>query len=109
MIIAFFMIIILVHVLVMPFKKYVDNASYSLIYFLMLSILIIEHYLFSTDEFSPGLIWLEIIFSLLPLICVVLCCLWKLLIFDRHTWRKHSHKYEYDINHLWVDDYVAST
>ena len=98
--IAFFMIIILVHVLVMPFKKYVDNASYSLIYFLMLSILIIEHYLFSTDESSPGLIWLEIILSLLPLLCVVLCCLWKPLIFGRQIWRKHSGKYEHDSSHL---------
>ena len=91
---AFFVIILLVHVLVMPFKSYIDNASYTLIYFLMLVILIIEHYIFSVDESSLGLIWLEIILLLLPFICVVLYCLYKLLIFCRQIWKNHIQRYD---------------
>ena len=78
--IAFFIIILLIHTLTMPFQRYVDNASYSLIYTLMLTIIIIKYYLFSTGKSSPGLIWFEIILSLLPFASVMLYCLWKLLI-----------------------------
>ena len=90
---AFFMIILLVHVLVMPFKSYIDNTSYTLVYFLMLAILIIEHYTFTADDSSPGLVWLEIILLLLPFICVVIYCLHKLLIFGRQIWKNHIQRY----------------
>ena len=96
--IAYFMIILLIHMLVMPFKRYIDNASYSLVYFLMLNILILEHYLFSTDDLSSDLFWLEIILQLLPFICVVLYCAWKLMIVGRQIWRKYCLKY--DESHL---------
>ena len=43
----------------------------------MLNIVIIELYVYSTGKSSPGLIWLEIILSLLPLVCLILYCLWK--------------------------------
>ena len=76
--IAFFIIILLIHTLTMPFQRYIDNASYSLIYILMPTIVIIEYYLFSTGKSSPGLIWLEIILLLLPFACVILFCLWKI-------------------------------
>jgi len=89
LLIAFFIIILLIHILVMPFKQYIDNASYSVIYVLMLTILIIEHHFFSTGKSSSELIWLEIILTLLPFICVVLYCLWKLLIATELTWRKY--------------------
>ena len=98
--IAYFMIILLIHMLVMPFKKYIDNASYSLIYFLMLSILILEHYLFSTDDPSPELFWLEIILQLLPFICVTLCCSWKLIIVGQQIWRKYCQAYVDHESHL---------
>ena len=51
----FFIIILLIHTLAMPFKRYINNASYSLIYVLILTIIIIEYYLFSTGKSSPGL------------------------------------------------------
>ena len=89
MIIAYFIVILLIHILVMPFKRYIDNASYSLIYTLMLTILIIEHYVYSTGNSTVWLIWLEIILSLLPFICVVIFCLWKLLIAAKVIWRKY--------------------
>ena len=78
--IAYFIIILLIQVLVMPFKRYIDNASYCLTYILMLTILIIEQYLFSTGKSSTELIWIEIVLSLLPFICAVLYCLWKLIL-----------------------------
>ena len=106
---VFFMIILLVHVLVMPFKRYIDNASYTLVYFLMLAILITEHYTFSADESSPGLVWLEIILLLLPFICVVLCCLYKLLIFGRQIWKNSVQ--QYDENHLvsYCNDFIIAS
>ena len=75
--IAYFIIILLTHVLVMPFKRHVDNVSYTLIYILMLTIVILELYVFSTDGSSPIPIWLEIILSLVPFIYVVLSCSWN--------------------------------
>ena len=87
-IVMFFMIILLIHVLVMPFKSCIDNASYTLIYFLMLNIIIIELYVYSTGKSSPGLIWLEIILSLLPLVCLILYCFWKVYSIVC-AWRKH--------------------
>ena len=87
--IAYFIIILLIHIMVMPFKRYIDNGSYSLIYVLMLTIVIIEHYMFSTGKSSPGLIWLEIFLSLLPFISVILYCTWRLLISAKLIWRKY--------------------
>ena len=90
--IAYFIIILLIQVLVMPFKRYIDNASYCLTYILMLTILIIEQFLFSTGESSAELIWIEIVLSLLPFICVVLYCLWKLLLAAKLIWKKFHKK-----------------
>ena len=88
LIVAFFMIILLIHVLVMPFKSYIDNASYTVTYFLMLAMFVLELYIYSTGKSSPGLAWLEIILSLLPLVCLILYCLWK--VSDMVcAWRKH--------------------
>ena len=93
-IIAYFIIILLIHILMMPFKRYVDNASYSLIYILMLTILIIEHYVYSTGNSTYWLLWLEILLSLIPFICVIIFCLWKLLnaakLKFQLIWRKRS-------------------
>ena len=90
--IFYFIIILSIHMLVRPFKRYIDNASYSLIYVLMLIILIIEQYIFSTEKSSAGLIWLEIFFSLLPFICAVLYCSWKLLFAVEMVWKKYRNK-----------------
>ena len=90
--IACFITFLLVHMLVMPFKRYVDNASYCLIYVLMLTILIIEQYIFSTEESLARLVWLEIFLSLLPFICVVLYSSWKILVAVEVIWKKHHKK-----------------
>ena len=87
--IIFFLVILLIHVLAMPFKRYVDNAAYSVIYLLMLTILIIEHYLFSTNKSSEELIWIEIFMSLLPLGFVMLYYSWKLLLNVLLVWKKY--------------------
>ena len=88
LIIIFFVIILLIHVLAMPFKHHIDNVSYTLIYILMLTIVIIEFYLYVTGKSSHVLIWLEVFLSLLPLICVILYCLWKILSVGRKFWKK---------------------
>ena len=88
LIVSFFLIILLIHILVMPFKSYIDNISYTLIYFLMLTIIIIELYVYSTGKSSPGLAWLEIILSLVPLVCLIVYFLWKVCDMVC-AWRKH--------------------
>ena len=93
LIIIFFVIILLIHVLAMPFKRHIDNVSYTLVYVLMVTIVIIEFYLYVTGKSSSVLVWLEIILSLLPLVCVVLYGLWKLVIVSRKLWKKHYHAY----------------
>ena len=98
--ISCFITFLLVHMLVMPFKRYVDNASYCMMYVLMLTILIIEQYIFSTEKSSAKLVWLEIFLSLLPLICVVICCSWKLLVVVELIWNKHYKKSTNHDNHL---------
>ena len=75
---TFFLLILLIHVLVMPFKRYVDNAAYSLVYILMLATLMIKQYVFFASSSEEGLIWLEISIALLPLLCVLAYCSWRL-------------------------------
>ena len=76
-------IIILVHMLTMPFKRYKDNAVYSLVYVLMLTIVIAEYYLLFGNQIGEQdldkLFWLEIVMLLLPLMCVLMYYLYKLL------------------------------
>ena len=76
----FMMVITLIHILVMPFKRYVDNAVYSMIYVLLLGILVVELYTISTDKFIDEIIWLLIILSSLPLCCFVMYYIWRLVI-----------------------------
>ena len=88
--IAYFIIILLTHVLVMPFKRHIDNVSYTLIYILMLTIVTLELYLFSTGGSSPELIWLEIILSLVPFIFVAVLCSWNFLLkIGKRIQKKH--------------------
>jgi len=80
LLIIFMMIITLIHILVMPFKRYVDNAVYSMIYVLLLGILVVELYTIATGKFIDEIIWLLIILSSIPLSCFTLYCIWKLVI-----------------------------
>ena len=79
----FFLIVVVIHNLVLPFKRYVDNAVYSIIYMLMLTIIIIELYTIISGVFLEGVIWLQIILCLLPLFCFVFYYTWKLIKYVR--------------------------
>jgi len=74
----FMMVITLIHILVMPFKRYIDNAVYSMIYVLLLGILVVELYTIATGKFIDEIIWLLIILSSIPLSCFIVYCIWKL-------------------------------
>ena len=86
---TFFLVILLIHVLVMPFKRYVDNAAYSLIYILMLAILTIKQYVFFSSSSEEVLIWLEISITLLPFVCVIVYYSWRLWLAVPHVRRKN--------------------
>ena len=77
-------IIILVHMLTMPFKCYKDNAVHSLIYVLILAVVMVEYYrLYDSQDAQQdhdNMSWLEIVMLLLPLMCVLMYYLYKLLI-----------------------------
>ena len=78
LVIAYFTVILLIHVLVMPFKRFINNAAYSLVYITLTMIVNIEHNIFSTGNPSNELIYTEIFLALLPLLCTLLYFLWKL-------------------------------
>ena len=89
-------IIILVHMLTMPFKQYKDNAVHSLIYVLMLAIVIVEYYQLhdsqSNQQDRNELFWLEIVMLLLPLMCVIIHYIHKSLVIIKKFIRKHAFK-----------------
>ena len=84
----YLLVIQLIHVLVMPFKNFINNAAHSLIYFIMIILVVIEHHFFSTGSSSHKLIWTEILLCLLPLACIALYCAWKLFIVAKAKWMK---------------------
>ena len=75
----YFVAIILIHYLAMPFKTYTDNAVYSMIYVLLLTISIIEMHTVISGMFLEAVIWVQIILCLLPLCCFVSYYIWKLM------------------------------
>ena len=75
---GYFVAILVIHYLAMPFKKHVDNAIYSIIYMLMLTITIIELYTITSGVFLGAVIWLQVILCLLPLCCFVTYFAWRL-------------------------------
>ena len=77
---TYFQVILLIHVLAMPFKTFINNAVYSLIYILLIMITTMEYHLFSDDKLSNEIIFIEIFLSLIPMVCIVVYCLWKLFI-----------------------------
>ena len=89
---SFLLTILVIHVVLMPFKKSADNAVYSLMYSTLLAILIIEYYLFTTGESSDGLLWLQTALLSLPLVCAIVYYFWKLFVVVQMMWKKHSHR-----------------
>ena len=78
LLIGFFVVITLVHILALPFKRHLDNAVYSMIYLLMLAIFVIEMYTESADTFLHVIVWLQLILLALPLCCFIVYYIWKL-------------------------------
>ena len=92
---GYFIVIIFTHNLVMPFKQYVDNAVYTMIYTLLLTISVTELYIIISEvseEFLEALIWVQIIFCLLPLGCFISYYIWRLI----RTVRKFLSRYNAD-------------
>ena len=88
LIIIYLLVIQLIHVIVMPFIKFINNALYSLMYFIMIIIVVIDHHFFSTGSSPYELIWTEVLLLLLPLICIALYYSWKVFIFAKINWKK---------------------
>ena len=78
LVITYFSVILLIHVLVMPFKRFINNAAYSLVYIILIMIVNVEYIIFSAGNSSNELIWTEILLALLPLLCTLLYFSWKL-------------------------------
>ena len=87
---TYFLVVLLIHVLTMPFKMFINNAAYSLMYLLMIMIVIIKYHFFSTDNSSNELIWIKSLLILLPLISILFHFVWKLSIIFKAYWKKHK-------------------
>ena len=87
---TYFLVILLIHVLAMPFKRFINNAVYSLVYIIFIMIVNIEYIFFSTDNSSNELIWTKILLTSLPLLCTTLYFSWKLFISAKVYLKKHK-------------------
>jgi len=85
---GYFVAIILIHNLVMPFKNQKDNALYSIIYTLLLAISIIELYTIISRQYLHLIIWLKIILCSLPLCCFIFHYTWRLIQFVKNHFAK---------------------
>ena len=88
--IAYYLVILLIHVLVMPFKSFINNAAHSLVYIILIMITNIEYIFFCTGDSSDELIWTEIFLALLPLLCTILYFSWKLFSSVKAYLQKHK-------------------
>jgi len=87
----FLLAFLIIHMTAIPFKKSADNIVHSLVYSMLLAILIIEYYIFTTGESSEGLLWLQTTLLSLPLVCVIVYYSWKLFKAVQMTWKKQCH------------------
>ena len=86
----------------MPFKRYMDNAIYSLIYTLMLTISVIELYAIIaevSEMFLEAVIWMQIVLCLLPLCCCVSYCVWRLVQVLRKFFNKFTAEKVTEVSH----------
>ena len=90
LVITYFSVILLIHVLAMPFKRFINNAAYSLVYIIFIMIVNIEYIFFSTGNSSNELIWTKILLTLLPLLCTTLYFSWKLFSSAKAYLKKHK-------------------
>ena len=96
LVVTYFSVILLIHVLVMPFKRFINNAAHSLVYIILIMIANIENIIFSTGSPSNELIWAEILLALLPLLCIILYFSWKLFSSAKAYLQKHKIRKEDD-------------
>ena len=87
---TYFSVILLIHVVVMPFKRFINNAAYSLVYIILIMIVNVEYILFSTGNSSNEFIWAEILLALVPLLCTIVYLSWKLFISAKAYLQKHK-------------------
>ena len=90
LVITYFLVILLIHVLTMPFKTFINNAIYSLVYAIMIMVVILRYHLFSIGNPPDELIWTELILILLPLVCIFSHCSWRLFIIVKAYWKKQK-------------------
>ena len=94
----YFLVILIIHVLTMPFKRYFNNAAHSLVYFLLITVVIMEYYSFSTGNLENDIVCTEFFLLLLPLFCIVFYCLWKISIAAKLYWKKHKREGSNDLS-----------
>ena len=94
----YFLVILIIHVLTMPFKRSFNNAAYSLVYFLLIMVVIIEYYSFSTGKMENDIVCTEFFLLLLPLFYIVFYCLWKISIAAKVYWKKHKREGSNDLS-----------
>ena len=94
--IIYFFLLTLVHVLAMPYKKDVDNAAYSLVFMLILIILLMEYFLLSINKasYTMTLIWSKVLLLAFPLCCLMLNCVWKVANKIRSFHRRNITNYQ---------------
>ena len=90
LVITYFLVILLIHVLTMPFKTFINNAAYSLVYAIMIMVGVIKYHFFSTGNPPNKLIWTESLLILLPFVCIFSYCSWRLFIIIKVYWKKHK-------------------
>ena len=86
----YFLVILIIHVLAMPFKRTFNNAVHSLVYFLLITLVIMGYYSFSTGNLDNDIVCIEFLLLLHPLFCIAFYCLWKISIAAKAYWKKHK-------------------
>ena len=109
LLIGFFVIITLVHILALPFKRHFDNAIYSMIYILMLAIFVIEMYTESADTFLHAIVWLQLILLAFPLCCFVMYYTWKLSLTALRYFRPEAEEENEVLLCDWICEKGSST
>ncbi|XP_065904410.1 uncharacterized protein [Dysidea avara] len=80
MLIAVLSVILVIHLLIRPFRSSNDNVAYTLVYFLLI-VLIGILYINGTEQGHPYTIYLGTILSSIPLLCLLCYVCWKIKIF----------------------------
>ena len=96
LIIVYFVLITLVHVFAMPYKRYNDNAAYTAVFMLILIILLMEYFLLTIGKssFAKMIMWSKVLLLALPLCCLLIACVWKAVNKMRCLQRRNTANYQ---------------